>query len=329
MEKKTSNNITTENITNVQVTLTSLIRNTNNSIENHHDKITSSLQKKLIKTLTTSLFTTLVTTICLTTLFIILDSVTANQYYETPVDNWENNYSLLNAGSSLRVGSKFGFIHFWDTDSLSLLKLEQVAMKGVPVSMQKDFSKILPYTLYLAEKYRLDPIWILSIMYVESKYQFTARSNKGARGPMQLMPSTSHFLFVTFTKNINHADPISSTVKSTTNLRGPYRPEIINQHEMMVAGKKLMLKQKEWGKLKPKKKQLIITDPFANIELGIIYLKYLSDTFECPVKATIAYNMGPGWVKQRLDKKLPLGNDNTYLRKVRSAYEMFSQNLLQ
>jgi soluble lytic murein transglycosylase len=45
-----------------------------------------------------------------------------------------------------------------------------------------------------SSKYKLDPILILAVIDVESKFQFGAISPAGARGIMQIMPATGKFL---------------------------------------------------------------------------------------------------------------------------------------
>ena len=45
-----------------------------------------------------------------------------------------------------------------------------------------------------SSKYKLDPILILAVIDVESKFQFGAISPAGARGIMQIMPATGNFL---------------------------------------------------------------------------------------------------------------------------------------
>ncbi len=48
--------------------------------------------------------------------------------------------------------------------------------------------KVLNTISHLSEKYTIDPLLILSIMYVESHFQPDAKSNKGALGLMQVKP---------------------------------------------------------------------------------------------------------------------------------------------
>ena len=45
-----------------------------------------------------------------------------------------------------------------------------------------------------ADKYEIDPLLIISIIRVESSYNHTAQSGKGARGLMQIMPDTGFWI---------------------------------------------------------------------------------------------------------------------------------------
>src|SRR5688572_9592439 len=45
-----------------------------------------------------------------------------------------------------------------------------------------------------ATLYRLDPLWVMAIIKVESRFVPSARSNRGAIGLMQLLPSTAREL---------------------------------------------------------------------------------------------------------------------------------------
>ncbi len=66
--------------------------------------------------------------------------------------------------------------------------------------------------------------------------------------------------------------------------------------------------------------------PQGNIEFGIFYLSFLLKKFKGNHKlATVAYNMGPYWVSQRLRDKLPVGVDNLYLRKVDKSYSWITK----
>lgn len=80
------------------------------------------------------------------------------------------------------------------------------------------------------------------------------------------------------------------------------------------------------GQRAPKKVvSLMLLHPHSNIDLGVFYLSRLLKRYKGNyVHATVAYNMGPGWVSKRLRHRLPVGKRNKYLDKVRVAYESLS-----
>lgn len=76
----------------------------------------------------------------------------------------------------------------------------------------------------------------------------------------------------------------------------------------------------------PKVVQSTLLHPPSNIDLGIFYLARLLRRFKGNyIHATVAYNMGPGWVSRRLRNKLPVGKRNDYLDKVRASYKKLSR----
>ncbi len=71
-------------------------------------------------------------------------------------------------------------------------------------------------------------------------------------------------------------------------------------------------------------------EPKMNIEMGVYYLDYLLQNFAGSSRlATVAYNMGPGRVRRRLRKRLPVGVQNQYLSKVRRYYFALSKPFRQ
>lgn len=67
-----------------------------------------------------------------------------------------------------------------------------------------------------------------------------------------------------------------------------------------------------------------------NLEVGIFYLKNLLAAFDNnTLHATVAYNMGPFWTKGQLRNKLPVGENNHYLKKVMNNYYHIAKNISQ
>jgi soluble lytic murein transglycosylase-like protein len=67
--------------------------------------------------------------------------------------------------------------------------------------------------------------------------------------------------------------------------------------------------------------------PEENIEVGVFYLKKLLQNFHMNYRfATVAYNIGPGKLRNRLVEKSLDVNNFSYLVKVRDRYMILSQN---
>ncbi|MBL6990809.1 MAG: lytic transglycosylase domain-containing protein [Bacteriovoracaceae bacterium] len=75
-----------------------------------------------------------------------------------------------------------------------------------------------------------------------------------------------------------------------------------------------------------KQARALIRDPEKNVEMGVYYLKRLLKQFKYNYRyATVAYNMGPGWVSKRLRRGRGVGVRNQYLNKVIRVYRYFKK----
>lgn len=73
-------------------------------------------------------------------------------------------------------------------------------------------------------------------------------------------------------------------------------------------------------------KKPLNASPTHNIEVGVLYLKYLLELFKGDIKAaTVAYNMGPSFVFKRIKMGKPIAINNLYLNKVKVAYSRLVQ----
>lgn len=193
----------------------------------------------------------------------------------------------------------------FELDDLSLLQqsprheTEKLMLESIPKYLRVRAKNYIRPVLLLAEKYQVDPFWVLSVMWTESHFHYTAKSHVGAAGLMQLMPATRKYLY----------------------------------RMMKKEGKKLVVEQKdfklkEYFKVIPKGQGKTYRKKLINIEIGVMYLKQLLKQFNYNHKlATVAYNMGPGWTAMRLRKNLPVGQDNRYLDKVEKAYKTLCKRL--
>jgi soluble lytic murein transglycosylase-like protein len=79
---------------------------------------------------------------------------------------------------------------------------------GVDFKYRPLLSRYLENILILSEKYKIDPVLVVSTIWVESAFNHKAKSNCGALGLMQIMPKTNTWIFKTILKK--HPDAVLS-----------------------------------------------------------------------------------------------------------------------
>lgn len=184
-------------------------------------------------------------------------------------------------------------------DSNSKLDAEELILANLTKRQARKAKNYVRAVLKISEKHQVDPIWILSVMWTESHFDYSAKSWAGARGLMQIMPDTRKFIYKVYRESGNTL----LVEKKNFNIN-EYFPYRVSTKEKKTHIKKLM-----------------------NIELGVIYLKKLLTAFKSHKYATVAYNMGPGWTRGRLKRNLPVGQKNEYLDKVRAAYKQMVRKI--
>jgi hypothetical protein len=177
---------------------------------------------------------------------------------------------------------------------------ETYMVEAFPEKLRPKVQNIIRPVLTLSEKHQVDPFWVLSVMWTESHFRFEVTSNKGAKGLMQVMPSTHAALLETMKKDgVSFESDKGEDYLSSTY---PAAYERLGYHGLV---RKL-----------------------RNLEVGIYYLKTLLQEFDHNhFHATIAYNMGPSWTRLRLRNNQPVGQRNHYLTKVMKAYFHITKNL--
>lgn len=78
-----------------------------------------------------------------------------------------------------------------------LVKIFSIITSNRPDLMEHHAWELSEVILAESSKYKLDPVLVLAVIDVESKFQFGAVSPAGARGIMQIMPGTGRFLVQT------------------------------------------------------------------------------------------------------------------------------------
>lgn len=199
-------------------------------------------------------------------------------------------------------GNALGFF-VGDMSVFSTASAEEAERRMVavfPDKLQGKVQRIIRPVLTLCEKHQVDPFWVLSVMWTESHFRFQATSKKGARGLMQVMPVT----YAALVDEMRKANIPLESDRGDSYLATMY-PEAYAEMGYTELVAKL-----------------------RNLEVGIYYLKSLLDNFEHNhFHATVAYNMGPSWTRERLRTNLPVARKNQYLNKVMKAYFHITKSL--
>ena len=168
-----------------------------------------------------------------------------------------------------------------------------------PDKLQGKVQKVIRPVLTLCEKHQVDPFWILSVMWTESHFRFQV-SKKGASGLMQVMPVT----YAALVEEMKKANIPLESDRGDSYLATMYPESYAELGYQGLVGK------------------------LRNLEVGIYYLKTLLNSFEHNhFHATVAYNMGPSWTRERLRTNQPVARKNQYLNKVMKAYFHITKNL--
>jgi hypothetical protein len=205
-----------------------------------------------------------------------------------PIFKAQVNQEIQTANQPIYIDKPFEGLPFKNYE-----ELHDTVMKHIPRRLKSNFSRFYPAIALLSEKYNMDPLWVISVIWTESHFNPKAKSHVGARGLMQIMPATKIYLKGYFKRRLQFEH-------KTKQFQAHFRDDLMNKNFMAT---------------------------LENIELGIFYLKSLVKKFSKIDHAIIAYNMGPGWLKYRLKHKLPVGVKNRYLNKVRSFHKKLSKSM--
>lgn len=179
--------------------------------------------------------------------------------------------------------------------------VESSFLNAIPKQFKKRVLPLIKPVLVLSQRYRVDPMWVLSIMWTESHFKYQARSRVGAQGLMQVMPVTKRYL-----KSVLRRKKVNFLSNSNT-----------SELEELAGVKLQDLELKNYRNV------------LENIELGVYYLSKLYRRFkQNPVHATVAYNMGPSWTRRRLAYRKAVGKRNIYLNKVKKNYNKLFKKYL-
>ncbi len=88
-------------------------------------------------------------------------------------------------------------------DEFSKKRFEEIVLSSLSPLAKQNLEQYLTSTLELSVEYQVDPFWVLSIMMVESEFNFKAQSSKNARGLMQIRPETASHMYQLMGKKIS------------------------------------------------------------------------------------------------------------------------------
>lgn len=162
------------------------------------------------------------------------------------------------------------------------VKLKKKVLKNAPKSSKKYIDAVF----YLSKHYDIDPVYLMSLIWVESHFKCEAKSYAGAKGLMQIMPKTEAYLL----EMIDNQQYLS----------------LIRQIRFINANLSIL--------------------EASNLVLGTFYIDYLRKRFKNANYFTAAYNMGPTWVSKKLKTKYPVGSKNHYVNKIKSKYNLIARN---
>jgi membrane-bound lytic murein transglycosylase C len=142
---------------------------------------------------------------------------------------------------------------------------------------QDQIDRLSKHLMFLCQRYRFDPAFILSMIQVESGFNPAALSPAGAVGLMQLMPATASVVVR------DMAPPLDK--KTWENI---HRDRGTASENRFVA----LSRQ-------------VLVDPFVNLTLGVAYLASLREHYRKfhPYYVLAAYNMGPARIDELMSKK--------------------------
>lgn len=153
---------------------------------------------------------------------------------------------------------------------ISEFKVDEILYDHIKDFPTADVPKLSRHLVELCRRYRFDPVFVLSLIKVESGFRTQVLSPVGARGLMQLMPATAF------------------AVAKNWNLKLPGQPDFV---EYDAQAKKYL--------------ERALMNPYHNLSLGVAYLAYLRDRYAgvSPYFLVAAYNVGPSRMDELLARK--------------------------
>lgn len=100
-------------------------------------------------------------------------------------------------------GHRFGALPLESLESLAPETIKELILDGEKGKLKDRLEPLVLDAMKLAEFYRIDPFWMLSVMKVESHFKSSAVSHMNAQGLMQIMPNTATDIFHRMNRQID------------------------------------------------------------------------------------------------------------------------------
>lgn len=158
---------------------------------------------------------------------------------------------------------------------ISYREVTAILSEKMETASQEQIDRLAKHLMFLCQRYRFDPAFILSVIQVESGFNPSAQSPAGAMGLMQLMPATAGVIVR------DMSPPLDRTIwESIHKARGPENRFVSLSRQLLI-------------------------DPVVNMTLGVAYLASLREHYRQlhPYFVLAAYNMGPARIDELLSKK--------------------------
>ena len=166
--------------------------------------------------------------------------------------------------------------------------------------------KYAPILVELAISLDMSPELLLSIAWAESHFDPKAKSWAGARGIMQVKPSTQRWMFKKF-----YGNSCKRLVNKNLVLKKP-RVEPVYEIDMKCKSYQDKVRGVYSLMLNKYKVHHSVLD---NMLAGTLYIRYLKNKFDGDVQKTvIAYNEGPTKAQRLIKKKKDLDKHRYYVK---------------
>jgi len=184
--------------------------------------------------------------------------------------------------------------------------VHQWTKRALPKKWKQTSEKVAAIILTESQKYKFDPIFLMSVIENESSFNPGASGPFGEVGLMQLRPATARWIM----KKYSIRPPVQTQAQNTA------QRSQFNKNKLKLAQAKraqnTLLKGSKQGLanrslIDPKDQAIVdlLKDPVMNIRIGSAYLAHLREHFDNQGRLYLAaYNMGTRNVHKALGKQI-------------------------